>query len=116
MHIDDLARVLRDELGLLQKLSVIAVGHETNLHALFLVGGLEIALAGDGAGIGLRQFSERENRLRELPLLQRKKEVALVLAPVLSAFEQCAACVAALFRAREMAGRNKFRSELPRAG
>ena len=68
MEIHDFAFVFLDELGLLQKPAVILVRHEADLHALLLVRGLEIAMAGDFAGVALGLFAEGKHGAGELLL------------------------------------------------
>src|SRR6266700_1637799 len=42
MDVHDFAAMLLSEIGLLEELAVVIVGHETDFHALFFIGGLEI--------------------------------------------------------------------------
>ncbi len=114
VQVHNVAAMLLREVRLLEKAAVVVVRHETNLHALFLVGGLEIAVARDLARVALGFFAEREQGARELVLPQREEKIALVLAHIASALEQHAAIVAP-FEPREMPGGDELRAELVRA-
>src|SRR5581483_1649718 len=70
VEIDNFAAMLLRELRLLEEATVIVIRHETDFHALLLVGGLELALARDIARVRLRQLAEREESTRELLLSQ----------------------------------------------
>src|SRR5262249_3220680 len=82
VQIDDVAAMLLRGLGLREEPAVIFVGHETNFHALFLVGGFQIAMPRDFAGVALGFFAERKHRARELVLPQREEKITLVLARI----------------------------------
>src|SRR5689334_19758966 len=70
VNVHDVALMLLHEIRLLEKLPVVLVGHETDFHALLLVGGLELTIARDLARVTLRQFAEREHRAGKLLLFQ----------------------------------------------
>src|SRR5688572_6196271 len=70
LKIDNVPLMFFDELRLLEKASVVFVGHETNLHALLLVGGLQVAFPRDFARVVLGQLAEREDGARKLVLAQ----------------------------------------------
>ena len=91
VHIHDLAAMLLHEVRLLEKAAVIVVRHEADFHALFLVGGLELAMPRHFARVALGLFAERKNRARQLVLPQRKQEIALVLLQIASALEEITA-------------------------
>src|SRR5207244_13307034 len=88
VEVHDVAAMFLRELRLLEKAAVVVVRHETNLHALFLVGGLQVAMARDFARVALGLFAQREQRPRQLVLPQREQETALVLAQIACAPEQ----------------------------
>src|SRR5688572_27614935 len=87
-RVHDLTAMLLHEVRLLEKAAVVVVRHEANLHALLLVGGLEVAMPGHLPRIALRLLPERKDRARQLILSQREQEVALVLPQILSTLEQ----------------------------
>ena len=72
MQIHDVAAMLLHEVRRPEKAAVIVVRHETDFHALLLVGDLEIAVARHFARVALGLFAERKNRARELILSQRE--------------------------------------------
>src|SRR5207253_2956700 len=111
VEVGDLAAMLPDELRLLEKFSVIVVRHETDFHALLFVGGLEVAMPRDFAGVALGAVAEREHRPRQLVLAEREKKITLVLTQVAAALEQDAAVVAPL-EPRELAGGDELRAQL----
>src|ERR1039458_7929846 len=76
------------EVRRLEKTAVIIVRHETDFHALLLVGGLELAVPRHFARVALGLFTERKNHARELILPQREKEIALILPQIASALEK----------------------------
>jgi hypothetical protein len=70
VQIHNLAAMFLDEICLLKKSTVIIIRHETDFHAFFFVGGLEIALPRHFARVALGFFAERKNRACELILPQ----------------------------------------------
>src|SRR5665213_2033507 len=76
------------EVRLLEKAAVIVVRHETDFHALLLVGGLEIAMPRHFARVALGLFAEWKNRARKLILPQREKKITLILPQIASALQQ----------------------------
>ena len=70
VEVDDVAPVPVDELGLFEEAAVILVRHETDFHALLLVGGLEIVFARHATGVRLGQFAQRKKRVGQLLLPQ----------------------------------------------
>ncbi len=54
----NLATMLFHEIRLLEKFAIVVIRHETNLHALFLVGGPELAMARDLASVALGLVAE----------------------------------------------------------
>src|SRR5207249_6979 len=85
VEVHDVAAMLLREVRLLEKPAVVVVRHETNLHAFFLVGGLQMAMARHCARVALGLFAERELGAGELVLAEREKEIALVLLQIPSA-------------------------------
>jgi hypothetical protein len=136
MQVHNLAAMLLHEVRLLEKFPVILVRHETDFHALLLVGGPELAMPRDFARVALGLFAEWEHGARELVLPQRKKKVALILLQIAPALEEMAprefgrdallrvladrqvsptSRVRGKFNPREMAGGDELRAELVRA-
>ena len=70
VQIHDVAAMLLHEVCRLEKAAVIIVRHETDFHALLLVGGLEIAMPRHFARVALGLFAERKNRTSKLVLPQ----------------------------------------------
>ena len=62
VQIHNLAAMLLRQFGLLEEATVIVVRHETDFHALGLVGGLEPAVPRHGARVSLGLFAERKQR------------------------------------------------------
>ena len=60
VQVDDFASMLFGEAGLLQEAAIVIIRHETNLHALFLVGSLKIAVAGDIASVAFSFLPQRK--------------------------------------------------------
>ena len=110
MDVHDVAGVFLDEFGLLEEAAIVFVGHEADFHALFFVGGLEMAFAGDFAGVALGHVAEREEGAGELFLFEREEEVALVFARVFAFLEEEA--VGTLFDAGKVAGGNVLGAKL----
>jgi hypothetical protein len=115
VQVHDVAARFLHKVGLLQKAAVIVIRHEADFHALFLVGGLEIAMTRHFARIALGLFTERKNRARKLILSQREKKITLVFAQIASALEQIARAIRIFFDARKMSGRDEICAELIRA-
>lgn len=113
-HIHNFAPMFLHEICLLKESAVIVVGHETDFHAFLFVGGLEVAMAGDGAGVAFGLFAERKHRACQLVLPEREKEITLVLARIASALEQAARTVFARLDAGEMSGGDEVGAKLVR--
>src|SRR5271154_3700572 len=101
VQIHDVATRFLHEVRGLEKAAVIVVRHKTDFHALFLVGGLEIAMPRHFARVALGFFAERKNRARQLVLPQREKEITLILTRIASALEQMTRTVRAFFNPRK---------------
>src|ERR1017187_1434839 len=137
VQIHDVAARFLHEVRRLEKAAVIVVRHETDFHALLLVGGLEIAMPRHFARVALGFFPKRKNHARELILPQREQKITLVLPQIAPALEEitprssrreealtsCAGVRMSLltsaatnaFHPRKMSRRNKIRAELVRA-
>src|ERR1022692_4488942 len=137
VEIHNLAAMLLHQVRLLKKAAVVVVGHEADFHALFLVGGLEIAVPRHFARVAFGLFAKWKYRARKLILSQGKQEVTLVFTQIAAPLEEMAARsaehrVGLLLRAfgtgrggarrsnrplhpREMSGGDKLRAELIRA-
>ena len=70
LGVHDLAGVALHEFRLFEESSVVVVGHEANLHRLFLVGGAQSAFAGHVAGVGFGFFAEGEEHTGQLVLAE----------------------------------------------
>src|SRR2546422_4386931 len=79
VHVGNLATVFSHQFGLLQKLSIVVVRHETDFHALRLVRGLEVAVAGDLAGGALWLFAPWGERAGPFGVGPRGKKEAFGL-------------------------------------
>src|ERR1019366_2581241 len=90
VQIHNLAAMFLHEVCLLEKAAVIVVRHETDFHALLLVGGLELAMPRHLARVALGFFAERKNHACKLILPERKKKVTLILPQITPALEQIA--------------------------
>src|SRR5471032_2821573 len=99
VQVHDVAARFLHEVRRLEKSAVILVRHETDFHALLLVGGLEIAMPRHFAGVALGLFAERKQDARELILPQREQEITLILARIASALQQITPRRRAGFRA-----------------
>src|SRR5262245_57091346 len=97
---------------LLQKLSVIIVRHKTDLHALLLIGGLELAMPGYVARITFGAIAQRKQSAGQLILPQGKQKVTLIFAQILPALKQDSVAVWRRFQARKMAGRDVLCAQL----
>ena len=107
--------MLLHEVRGLEKAAVVVVRHETDFHALFLVGGLEIAMPRHFAGVALGLFAERKEDARQLILPEREQKITLILPRIFAALEQQTRTIRTFFHARKMSCRNKIRAELIRA-
>ena len=127
VNIRDFAAMFLHKVSLLKEAAVIVVRHETDFHALFLVGGLEIAMPRHFARVALRFFAKRKNRARKLILPQRKKKITLILPQIASALEEITTLTRpsatlshqmgegrgkGTFNSCKMSRRNKIRAEL----
>src|ERR1035437_7669441 len=72
VQIHNLSAMLLHKVRGLEKAAVIVVRHETDFHALLLVGVFEIAMPRHFARVALGLFAERKNRASELILPQRE--------------------------------------------
>jgi hypothetical protein len=75
----------------LEKRCVAAVGHEADLVAVRLVGDRQPELARLRAHGRLVEIADREHRVRQLLLIQRKEKVRLILGGIGAAFQPVAA-------------------------
>ena len=115
VNIRDFAAMLLHEVRRLEKAAVIVVRHETDFHALLLVGGLELAIPRHSAGVALGLFTERKNRARELILSEREQEITLILPRIASAFKQMTRTIRTFFDTRKMSCCDELRAKLIRA-
>ena len=70
LEIYNFTMMLFGKAGFLQEATVIVVGHETDFHALFLVGGFQIAMPSEVAGVVLSLLAKRKHGTRQLVLAQ----------------------------------------------
>src|SRR5262245_580176 len=93
---------------------VIAVGNETDLLAVGLLGDCQPQATCLPAHLGLGERAHRKHRTRELLLRQRKEEVRLILVGIHAALQQPSTVRIAL-HARVVAGRDLLGAESARA-
>src|SRR5271170_2323792 len=115
VQVHDVAARFLHEIRRLEKAAVIVVRHETDFHALLLVGGLEIAMPRHFTRVALGLFAERKNRARKLVLTQREEKITLIFPRIASALEQVTRAVRTFFNPRKMSRRDEIRAELIRA-
>ena len=68
LDVNNLAAMLLHQPGLLQESAIIVVRHETNLRALFFIGRLEFAMAGDFPRVGFGFVPKRKQGASQLVL------------------------------------------------
>src|SRR5437764_12899127 len=80
VKVHNVTTVFLHKLCLLEKIAVVVIRHETNLHAFLLISGSQITMPRHIARIALGFVSERKHGPGERVLAPCEKEVALVLA------------------------------------
>ena len=118
MLADRLAGGVRDRSGGVGDMPLQEVLHrhlaeEADALAVLAFGVRQLRVGGELAHLGLQQFADREDRLRELFLAEQREEVGLILVRV-EAFEEVERPVGVRAATRVMAGRDDVEAVLER--
>ncbi len=101
VEMDDFAGKRRVRLQLRDDVAVFALGHETDVLAVGLLGDDKAHLLGERPGLALRKTAEREAQIVDLLLRCRKEEIALVALGVGRPVERALAGITRLGLGRE---------------